>query len=104
MEFDYTQLLALLKDDSQEAYEILFKRYFKTLCLQAALLLTNKWEAEDIVIELFIEVWDKKIYRKIEQSFKAYLYQAVRNKCLNEVKRNRRLEQKCIVLKKVYTI
>lgn len=93
-EFDDSQLLALLKNDSQEAYEILFKKYFKTLCLQAALLLTDKWEAEDIVIELFIEIWDKKIYRKIEQSFKAYLYKSVRNKCLNEVKRNRRLEQK----------
>lgn len=93
-EFDDNQLLALLRNDSLEAYEILFKRYYKSLCLQAALLLTDASEAEDLVVELFIEIWDKKIYRKIEQSFKAYLYKSVRNKCINGVKKNKLSKQR----------
>ncbi|MEO6838440.1 MAG: sigma-70 family RNA polymerase sigma factor [Ginsengibacter sp.] len=85
-EFDDNQLLTLLRNDSLEAYEILFKRYYKMLCLHAALILMDESEAEDMVIELFVEIWDKKIYRKIEQSFKAYLFRCVRNKCINSLK------------------
>jgi RNA polymerase sigma-70 factor (family 1) len=93
-EFDDNQLLALLRNDSLEAYEILFKRYYKMFCLQAALLLMDESEAEDLVIELFIEIWHKKIYRKIEQSFKAYLHRCVQNKCINGAKHIKLSKQK----------
>lgn len=93
-EFDDNRLLTLLKQDSLDAYEILFKRYYKLLCLQANLLIYDEAEAEDVVQELFIEFWDKKIYKQVEQSLKAYLYRAVRNRCLNEIKKNRNIQQK----------
>jgi RNA polymerase sigma-70 factor (ECF subfamily) len=88
------QLLPLLRSGSQEAYEILFKRYYKLLCLQAALFLMDEAEAEDLVIELFIDIWDKKIYRKIEHSFKSYIYQAVRNRCINVSRKQKLIQQK----------
>lgn len=95
-EFDDNDLLVLLKQGSLEAYEVLFKKYYKLLCLQAILILEDKAAAEDLVQELFVEVWDKKVYRQISQSLKAYLYRSVRNRCFNEIKKNktvtRRLE------------
>jgi RNA polymerase sigma-70 factor (ECF subfamily) len=93
-DFDDNELLLLLKKGSLEAYEILFEKYYKLLCLQAAILLADEAEAEDLVQELFIEIWDKKIYRQVEQSLKAYLYRAVRNKCINEIRRNKLSRQK----------
>ena len=93
-EFDDYQLLSLLRNDSLQAYEILFKRYYKMLCLHAAIILLDESEAEDLVIELFIEIWDKKIYRKIEQSFKAYLFKSVRNKCINKAKKMKLSKQR----------
>jgi RNA polymerase sigma-70 factor (ECF subfamily) len=93
-EFDDNELLALLKEGSLEAYEVLFKKYYKLLCLQAAFLLKDQAKAEDLVQELFIEVWSKKMYRQIEQSLKAYLYRAVRNKCLNEIRESKRMKHK----------
>jgi RNA polymerase sigma-70 factor (ECF subfamily) len=95
-EFDDNDLLVLLKQGSLEAYEVLFKKYYKLLCLQAILILEDEAAAEDLVQELFVEVWDKKVYRQISQSLKAYLYRSVRNRCFNEIKKNkavtRRLE------------
>ena len=88
-EFDDNQLLTLFKNGSLEAYEVLFKKYYKLLCLQAVLFLKDEAEAEDLVVELFIEIWDKKIYRGIEKSLKAYLYRSVRNKCINKAKKNK---------------
>jgi DNA-directed RNA polymerase specialized sigma24 family protein len=70
-QYDDNQLLALVKMGSAKAYEVLFERYYKFLCLQASLFLMDEAEAEDVVLELFTEVWDKKIYLQIEQSFKA---------------------------------
>ena len=93
-EFDDSELLALLKNDSLKAYEILFKKYYKLLCLQAAYFLMDEVEAEDLVLELFSEIWDKKVYRKIEHSFKAYVYRAVRNKCINIARKNKLAKQK----------
>lgn len=93
-ELDDSELLSLLKNDSLIAYETLFKKYYKLLCLQAAFFLADEVEAEDLVLELFTEIWDKKIYRKIEQSFKAYLFRAVRNKCINTARKNKLSKQK----------
>lgn len=83
------KLLEWLKDGSLEAYEALFKKYYKVLCLQAILLLGDNVASEDLVQELFIEFWDKKMYRKVEQSIKSYLYSAVKNRCINELKRKK---------------
>ena len=90
---DY-ELLSLLKNDSLIAYETLFRKYYKLLCLHATFFLKDEVEAEDLVVELFVEIWDKKIYRKIENSFKAYLFRAVRNKCINAARKNKISKQK----------
>ncbi len=90
---DY-KLLEWLKKGSLEAYEVLFKKYYKVLCLQAILLLGDNVAAEDLVQELFIEFWSKKSYRQIDYSLKAYLYRAVRNKCINRIRKNKVLKEK----------
>jgi len=95
-EYDDNQLLALVKIGSAKAYETLFERYYKFLCLQASLFLMDEHEAEDLVLELFVEVWDKKLYANIDQSVKAYLYRAVRNKCINTSRKNKLIKQKQI--------
>jgi RNA polymerase sigma-70 factor (ECF subfamily) len=92
-EFEENDWLSSLKNGSLEAYEMLFKKYYKLLCLQAALLLDDETEAEDLVQTLFIEMWDKKSYRQIDQSPKAYLYRSVRNKCINRINK-KKLEKK----------
>ncbi len=88
-DFDDNKLFASLKRDSLEAYEMLFKKYYKLLCLQASRILRDGAGAEDVVQELFIEIWDKKKYRQIDTSLKAYLYSAVRNRCLNKIRKER---------------
>lgn len=94
LEYSDNELRNLLKRNSLEAYEVLFKKYYKLLCLQAALLLGDESEAEDLVQELFVEIWDKQIYCNIEQSPKAYFYRAVRNRCLNKIKRTKASKEK----------
>lgn len=76
-------LLTAFKNGDKAAFEQVFKQYFKPLRLQAYLLLKNGEEAEDQVQQLFLDLWNKQLYRSVHQSLKSYLHAAIRNRCLN---------------------
>ena len=79
--FEDRELLQLLKNSDVKAYEFLFKKYYKLLSMKAFFILDDEMEAEDTIQSLFSEIWEKKLYLRIDTSLKAYLYTAVRNRC-----------------------
>ncbi len=46
----------------------------------------NAEEAEDVVQETFIKLWDKRDQLESIKSVKAYLYRAIRNNCLTRIR------------------
>ncbi len=68
--------------DAYQGCDLLFRRYYQPLCSHAARFVYDKVVAEDIVADLFQTFWQKKIYARIDYSYRAYLYQAVRQNCL----------------------
>ncbi len=68
--------------DAYEGCDLLFRRYYQPLCSHAVRFVYDKAVAEDIVAELFQNFWQKKVYERVEYSYRAYLYQAVRQNCL----------------------
>ena len=83
MENEDEILMLLIKAGDMQAYGKLFKSYYKLLVTEAYYLLEDEMEAEDLVQGLFVEIWDKKLYLNINNSVKAYLRVAVRNKSLS---------------------
>lgn len=77
------RLLADIKLGSITAYEKLFNRYYKPLTAQAFYLLGDAMEAEDLVQNLFVYLWQEKVFSQINTSLKHYLSRAVRNRCIN---------------------
>ena len=71
------------------SFEMLFKTYYAPLCRFAMGFLEDSEEAEEVVQSMFIGFWEKRKKLGIETSLKAYLYQSVRNACLNELKRQK---------------
>jgi RNA polymerase sigma-70 factor (ECF subfamily) len=65
---------------------MIFKRYYSPLCNHAARFVYSKEIAEDIVSEIFLNCWKKKLYETITSTFRAYLYTAVRNSAYNYLK------------------
>ncbi|GAA0530171.1 RNA polymerase sigma factor [Chitinophaga japonensis] len=92
-QFNDAWLLAQLRAGDPQAFEMLFNRYFRLLWMEAYARLDNAEEAEDIVQEFFVELWEKQLYLGIQQSLKYYLYQAVRNRCINRLQ-HRKTAQK----------
>lgn len=63
-----------------------FHTYYRQLCLHALHFMGNPEEAEDVVQETFMSLWDKKEQIETIQSVKSYLYTAVRNNCLTRIR------------------
>ena len=68
------------------AFEMLFKTYYQPLCRYATSYLKDPDSAEEVVQAAFIGFWEKRESISIETSVKSYLYRAIRNACLNELK------------------
>ncbi|MEJ7829774.1 MAG: RNA polymerase sigma-70 factor [Segetibacter sp.] len=76
-----------MKNNSEKGFELIFNRYYKPLCSHAVRFIYSKEVAEDIVSEIFLNFWKKKLYETVNSSYRAYLYTAVRNSAYNYLKK-----------------
>jgi RNA polymerase sigma-70 factor, ECF subfamily len=70
----------------RNAFEVLFRSHYRPLCAFAMQYVKDGDKAEDLVQDLFFRLWMDREKTKVTTSLKAYLFQAVRNRCLNAVK------------------
>jgi len=71
------ELLGLLKKNDKNAFEILYRKYFNRLYLQAFKVLKDEPVSQDIIQEVFLQLWNKRHTQQIE-SLNAYLYAITR--------------------------
>ena len=83
--------MQLLKQDSERAIELLFEEYYGDLCRSAYRILPDQHLVEDLVQEVFYELWRRRRRLRIKSSLKAYLRRATRNKTLNYLRDHRRV-------------
>ncbi len=80
------EIIRLIARGDERVFEELFRSWYARLTLFAYKFLSDRQEAESIVQMVFIKYWEKRKELKIE-SLNSYLMTAVRNSCLNELKR-----------------
>jgi RNA polymerase sigma-70 factor (family 1) len=83
MHFNDILLLKLIKDDNEVAFKHLFDSYFVSLCRYANFYLKEEPVSEELVLDIFLYIWENRKYLEIKTSLKSYLIKSVRNKCLN---------------------
>jgi len=67
-------------------HESLFKTYYKPLVVYATRLIGDQADAEDIVQEVFAQVWKKKEDIEYGEKMVSYLFGAVKNACFNNAR------------------
>ena len=72
-----------IKITSKSAFKVLFIKHYAPLVLFANKYLTNTSASEDVVQDIFIELWKSKRTFTDEQHLNAFLLTTVKNKCLN---------------------
>jgi len=80
---DEAKLIEEIREGNTNAFETLFRIWYEPLCRYAFSLLKDEAQAEEIVQEVFIKVWEKRLELGIQTSIKAYLYRSVHNRGLN---------------------
>ena len=83
---DELEIVRRIRDGDVEAFSSLFRRYYEPLCFFAVRYLHDLQSAEGIVQDVFVRVWESRETLGIQSSLKSYLYAAVRNSCLNQIK------------------
>jgi RNA polymerase sigma-70 factor (ECF subfamily) len=76
-------LIESIKKGDQESFEFLFKSYYSGLCKYARNIIHNETIAEDLVMDIFVKLWEAESSLLISSSISGYLYQSVHNHCLN---------------------
>ena len=83
-------IIQSLQQSDEHTFELLFKMYFRKLCVYANNYLHNKEESENIVKDSFVKIWEKRAELSIDTSLAGYLYTTVRNHAINHLQRDRR--------------
>jgi RNA polymerase sigma-70 factor (ECF subfamily) len=78
------EIFSLLQKGNVYAYELVFRRYYASLCAFATRFVRRPANAEEIVQEIFLKLWEKKASFSIDTSLKSYLFRAVYNSCHNQ--------------------
>jgi RNA polymerase sigma-70 factor (ECF subfamily) len=87
--FDATHLRA----GDRQTFEALFRAYHARLCGFAHSYVHNAAEAEELVQDVFLNLWRTRETLEVHTSVRAYLFRAVRNRVLNRNARAK-LEQR----------
>ena len=84
--FDMENVLQAIRRREQGVFKQLFESYFKKMTLFAEYFLLDRGEAEDIVQEVFIDLWNNAPTLPEVSNLKSYLFTQVRNRSLNRLK------------------
>lgn len=76
---------------TRSVYKEIFMEYYKPLCLFARKILSCEDDAEDMVHNVFLALWEKKMSFIDKSHLKAYLFQAVYNQSITNIRKRRLL-------------
>lgn len=86
MELKEKESTTRLLISDKEGFESLFHLHYSDLCSYAHHFIKDFAASEEIVQDLFVNLWAKKDDLQIKASLKSYLFQSTKNRCLNLIK------------------
>jgi RNA polymerase sigma-70 factor (ECF subfamily) len=82
-------LFERIKKGDEKAFETLFHKYYRYLCMYATKIINDDSSAEEIVQDFFVKLWEKREKLNIETSINNYLFRSVKNLCINYIQHNK---------------
>lgn len=82
------ELIASLKLGNEDAFTALYKMYWPKVYNFSRLYLTSVSEVEEIVQEVFVKVWEARLFLREDDSFKGLLFIITRNIIFNQFRKS----------------
>ncbi|RKR08946.1 RNA polymerase sigma-70 factor (ECF subfamily) [Flavobacterium sp. 90] len=89
--YDNDTLIESLKNGDEKAYAYLIDTYHHMLCVYANSLIKNIYNAEDIVQNAFLKLWEQRTSLKSDYTIKNFLYKLVYNEFIDVYRKNQSL-------------
>jgi RNA polymerase sigma-70 factor (ECF subfamily) len=80
-----------LAQDNEEAFNILYHRYWKRMLYKAVVKLRSDTDAEEVVQDAFTDIWKGRHRIKIQYSFHTYISAIIRYKVMAKMASNKRV-------------
>ena len=81
------ELMLQAKAGDDAAFSELFERYSKRLLSFAYRIVRDRWRAEELVQDAFLQIYRARDRYVPSARFSTYIYRVVTNNCLNEIRR-----------------
>jgi RNA polymerase sigma-70 factor, ECF subfamily len=78
-------LIRKIRTGDEMAFEKLFRLFYEALCRYAQSMVNEPELAEEIVQDMFVQLWEKRQSLDLHTGIRPYLYKAVHNRCLNQI-------------------
>lgn len=82
-------LISSIKEGDRKAFDLLFKNYAQNIYRFSYSYLKSKEDAEEIVQEVFIKLWDKRSTLRIDLQISSFLFTIAYNSILNQIRKNK---------------
>ena len=82
-------LMMAIQNKDRKVFEAFYKKYYRQLFALAYRYVAQTEVAEEIVHDLFINIWNKAGQLNIQYSMKSYLFRAIVNSSLNFIKKEK---------------
>ncbi len=83
------ETLSLIADcDDKKTFEGLFSDYFAGLVSFSTTITRNRQVAEEVVVDVFVRLWDQRKMLKTIRNFQQYIYTATKYASINAFKKN----------------
>lgn len=79
----------VVKMGEDKAFDYFFRQYYTSLCFFANSIVHNEDEAQDIVQDCFVKLWNRQTINERSETVKSFLYTTVRNKCLDFLRKKK---------------
>ena len=83
------EIIRKISYGDQQAFKKLFHLYFEKLCRFAFLFLYSKELSDEIVLDVFLNIWIKREQLTSVHNIRLFLYTSVRNKAINYCQREK---------------
>ena len=81
------------KSDKHKAFDMLFNRYYAGLCVYAENFTGDKQTAEDMVQDVYVNIWLKRAELTFDESICSYLYRSVHNASIQFLRQQKARER-----------
>ena len=86
---DERELLERIRRGEEDAFDAMFRLHYPPLVGLAEGMLRSRAVAEEVVQDVMLELWRRREALAVEESLRAYLFRATRNRALNHLRHDR---------------